>query len=67
MAVGVRQAAGERLLSLAGNKENQRRRDDARRGAGDAGERARSQTDAATQVVPALDIKSSGTFSLAQL
>ena len=38
-------------------------RDHARRGAGDAGERAGSEAGAVTQVVPALSVKSSGTFS----
>ena len=65
--MGVRQAAGERPLPLAGGERETAQRDDARRGVGDAGERARSKADAAAQVVPAFGIKSSGTFSLARV
>ena len=64
---GVRQAAGERPLPLAGSERETAQRDDARRGVGDAGERVGSKADAATQVVPAFGIKSSGTFSLARV
>ena len=65
--MGVREAVGERPLSLARGQRETAERDDARRGVGDAGERTRSEAGAATQVVPAFGIKSSGTFSPARV
>jgi hypothetical protein len=65
-AVGMRQASGEGAVPMAGSGR-QAQRHNAAGGVGDAGERAGCEAGAATQVVSAFGIKSSGTFSLARV
>src|SRR5882724_7806561 len=59
--VGMREALGEGPLPLAGGERKTAQCHDACRGTGDAGEWARSEADAAAQMVPAFRLKSSGT------